>query len=237
MQTIIVGRGRSKATQRMDINDPTVSREHCWLTDNGDGTYTLENKSPQGTFVNGRKIVRTRVTPDTCVTLGESTTVRVADLLPLPRMATSPGQSASAARPPVPEYSIRHLRDVWEEYHDRMLDIPKRQRNINLMRSASPVFTMGSGTLATLSKTMEWGNSVFSLTIILTIIGFGLMAYSFVKAFNDHSIEDREEATEAFQKKYVCPNPKCHCFMGNKPYSQLRQLSCCPSCKCKFTDR
>ena len=81
--TIIVGRGRSKATQRIEITDPTVSREHCWLTDNGDGTYTLQNKSLQGTFVNGRQLVKTIVEADDKITLSASTTVKVADLLPL----------------------------------------------------------------------------------------------------------------------------------------------------------
>ena len=62
--TIIVGRGRSKATQRIEITDPTVSREHCWLTDNGDGTWTLQNKSAQGTFVDGKQVLKTKVTKD-----------------------------------------------------------------------------------------------------------------------------------------------------------------------------
>lgn len=223
--TIIVGRGRSKATQRIEINDPTVSREHCWLTANGDGTYTLQNKSSQGTFIDGRKVLKTQVTSDTIIKLSETTSVKVADLLPLPQ----------ADQPNVPEFSLLPLKVVWEDYHNKQLEIKKNQRSIALFRSASPLFTLGSGSVATLAKTMGWGDTIFGLTVVMTIIGLLLMVYSFIKGYNDKSIEETEKATEIFQSKYVCPNPKCHHFMGNYPYNLVRQNKSCPWCKCKFT--
>lgn len=237
MKTIIVGRGRSKATQRMEISDPTVSREHCWLTDNGDGTYTLENKSPQGTFVDGRQIVKTRVTACTSIRLSPTTTVTVRDLIPLLQAPVARQRMLSSTQSQVPEYSISFLKKVWDDYHEGQLDIQREQKSINLMRSASPLFTMGSGAVATLSRTLGWGNAVFTLTIILTLIGLALMVYSFLKGVNDHSIEKKEALNETFQDRYVCPNPKCHHFLGNKPYSLLRQDRSCPWCKCKFTER
>ena len=173
--TIIVGRGRSKATQRIEITDPTVSREHCWLTDNGDGTYTLQNKSLQGTFVNGRQVVKTVVKADDKITLSASTTVKVADLLPLKQ----PAQGGKT----VEEYSIAHLKDVWDEYHDTLLDIQVRQRKLNMYRSASPMFTIGSGAIATLAKTMGWGDAIFVVTLMMTAIGLMLMVFSFVNGF------------------------------------------------------
>lgn len=223
---IIVGRGRSKATQRKEITDPTVSREHCWLTDNGDGTFTLLNKSQQGTFVDGRQILKTIVTPDTYIKLSDTTTVKVADLLPV----TLHSQAS------VPEFSIKHLKAVWNEYHYKQLQIQKNQRSINLLRSASPMFTLGSGTIATLAKTMGWGSAILGLTLVMTVIGFGLMAYSFVMGLKDHGIEEREKATNKFNQTYVCPNPKCKHFLGNQSYSLLRQNKNCPWCKCKFVE-
>lgn len=225
---IIVGRGRSKATQRNDITDPTVSREHCWLTDNGDGTYTLQNKSPQGTFVDGRKVLKTRVTPDTMIKLSESTIVKVADLLPLKNVTEKPAPSS--------EYSIRHLRTVWDEYHTKQLEIKKNQKTLGLLRSASPMFTLGSGAVATLAKTMGWADTIFGLTLVMTLIGLFLMIYSFYRGYKDNSIEETERATEDFQGRYVCPNPKCNHFMGIQSYNLLLQNKCCPWCKCKFIE-
>lgn len=225
--TIIVGRGRSKATQRIEITDPTVSREHCWLTDNGDGTYTLQNKSLQGTFVNGRQVVKTIVKADDKIKLSASTTVKVADLLPLKQ----PAQGGKT----VEEYSIAHLKDVWDEYHDMLLDIQVKQRKLNMYRSASPMFTIGSGAIATLAKTMGWGDEIFVITLVMTAIGLILMVFTFVYGFCDNSIEKREAATEKFNSEYVCPNPKCHHFMGTQSYHIIRQNKNCPWCKCKFT--
>lgn len=224
--TIIVGRGRSKATQRIEINDPTVSREHCTLTDNADGTFTLQNKSPQGTFVDGRQVIKTRVTADTIIKLSETTSVRVADLLPLKQ----------PQKQPAPEYSLLPLQDVWEEYHDKLLEIKSKQRTTGLLRSASPMFTLGSGAVATLAKSMGWADAIFGLTIVMTVIGLLLMVYSFVRGLNDKSIEETEKATEDFQRKYVCPNPDCRHFMGSQSYNLIRQNKNCPWCKCKYTE-
>lgn len=173
--TIIVGRGRSKATQRIEITDPTVSREHCWLTDNGDGTYTLLNKSQQGTVVNGNRVMKTIVTPNTYITLSGTTTLKVADLLPLAAPSPAPRQAPSFAprqapsspprpvqKPSTPTYSIAHLEAVWDDYHETLLDIQRRQRTTTLLRSASPMFTLGSGALAALANRMKC-DEVFGL--------------------------------------------------------------------------
>lgn len=88
---IIVGR---KGTQRALITDITVSREHCKLTSNGDGTYILENISTNGTFVNGTSVIRTVVTPETTLRLGTNFTITVRDLLPLPASTPKTSQQA-----------------------------------------------------------------------------------------------------------------------------------------------
>ena len=87
---IIIGR---KGTQRTPITDTTVSREHCKLTINADGTYTLENLSINGTFVNGNSIIRTVVTPDTILRLGANFSIAVRDLLPLQAANIKPRQA------------------------------------------------------------------------------------------------------------------------------------------------
>lgn len=235
-KTIIVGRGRRKATQRIEINDPMVSREHCTLSDNGDGTYTLQNKSPQGTFVDGRQIVRTQVKADTVIKLSESTSVKVADLLPLKPTSESANSLSQQPSATVPAYSLLPLQEVWDEYHAKLLGIKHNQRKLGLLRSASPMFTLGSGAIATLAKTMGWADGIFGLTIVLTAIGMLLMVYSFIRGIKDKSIEETEKATEEFQSKYVCPNPDCRRFMGNQPYNLVRQNKNCPWCKCKYTE-
>lgn len=228
---IIVGRGRSFATQRVEIDDPEVSRKHCVLTDNGDGSYTLENKSPNGTYVDGLKVLKTRVTKDTVIRLSKNTAYSVAELLPLPQSTPKP-----SPEPESESFSIKPLEAVWDEYHDKLLEIQLRQRNINMLRGASPIFTLGSGAIAGVAKSMEWGDVVFGITIVMTVIGLLLMVYCFVVSFMDKSIEKREAATDELTQKYVCPNPDCKHFMGNQPYKVLRQSKTCPWCKCKLKE-
>lgn len=229
---IIVGRGRTKASQRVEISDPSVSREHCWLSDNGDGTYSLENKSPNGTFVNGVQVLKTTVTPDTVITLSASTSLKVKDLLP---PITQEKPSAPSSDNPK-EFSIKALEAVWNEYHDKLLDIQKRQKKINLLRSASPIFTIGSVAIATIAKSMDWSDIIFGINIVMTVIGLAIVVYSFAAAYTDKSIEERDSATEKFTQRYVCPNPDCKHFMGNQPYNVLRQNKSCPWCRCKFKE-
>ncbi len=66
---IILGRD---GTQKTPITDQTVSRKHCKLTVNDDGTYTLENLSASGTKVDGQSIIRTTVNPNSRIQLGPS---------------------------------------------------------------------------------------------------------------------------------------------------------------------
>ena len=177
-------------------------------------------------------MIKTKVTPDTVITLSASTSLKVKDLLP---PITQEKPSAPSSDNPK-EFSIKALEAVWNEYHDKLLDIQKRQKKINLMRSASPIFTIGSGALATIAKSLDWSDIIFGINIVMTIIGLALMVYCFAAAYTDKSIEEREKATEEFNKNYICPNPDCKHFMGNQPYNVLRQNKSCPCCRCKFKE-
>ena len=75
--------------------------------------------------------------------------------------------------------------------------------------------------------------------LILTGIALLIMIIGFYKKFTDKSIEEIEEITEEFQKKYICPNKKkpCNHFLGNVPYNILRQNTKCPYCGCGFNEK
>lgn len=237
---IIVGR---HGNQRISITDTTVSRKHCQITPLGNDKYRLKNLSDGGTFVNDNEIVETTVTADTYIRLGTSYTVKVKDLLPVAEQlqgkTPSAGINQQVNNTPteVPEYSILPLKYVWNNYHQKLIEIQNQQRSLGLLRSASPLFTLGSGSISMFSRSLGLGDSIMYITGALTFIGLIIMVYSFYKAYNDDSVEQRERATDEFQNKYVCPNPKCHRFMGNQPYNILRQNKTCPYCKCKFTEK
>lgn len=224
---IIIGR---KGTQKTQITDPTVSREHCKVTVNGDGTFTIENLSQSGTKVDGRDIIRSTVTQDSVIQLGQSFKATLRELIG--NVSTSskitPQQSATAAKE-VPTFCINHLRDIWNAYDDANTELAEKNRSMNLIRTAAPIFTIGA---AAVSK-------FFPYAWILT--GFGVMAtgYGFLGMKNSETPKQRKERQEEFEEKWICPNPKCGKYLPKVSYKQLiRNYSfTCPYCKCKYVEK
>lgn len=234
---IIIGR---KGTQRTTITDTTVSREHCKLTINADGTYTLENLSINGTFVNGNSIIRTVVTPDTILRLGANFNIAVRDLLPLqaanikPRQAQQQNPLQQFAKPAVDpnqeryEMEFRKLKSVYEKYTADKLAIQKEAGMTNFYRmlpmTLMAIVSLGAACIPGLG----------ALSPVIAVVGLGLLVFSLFKSYNGN--RDNPEKLEALNKQfmidYVCP--KCGNFLGFIPYENLENKSTCNFCKCKW---
>lgn len=230
--TIIVGRGRSKATQRIEINDPTVSREHCWLTDNGDGTYTLQNKSQQGTFVNGRQVLKTIVRPETMITLG-SFKVKVADLLPSPAQTPTPASNPvpkPAPKPEPPTFSLRPMEAVWNSYDRKRLDIQEESAKRANQQRVQGIISMLGMALGLLPIPV-----VFRAICVLASLFLGI--YFFMQGQSTTSVQRQlHDLDEEYASKYKCPNPACGRPLGNMAYRNVRYQKQCPACSCKYSD-
>lgn len=234
---IIIGR---KGTQRTPITDTTVSREHCKLTINADGTYTLENLSINGTFVNSNSIIRTVVTPDTILRLGANFSIAVRDLLPLqaanikPRQAQQQNPLQQFVKPAVDpnqeryEMEFRKLKSVYEKYTEDKLAIQKEAGMTNFYRmlpmTLMAIVSLGAACIPGLG----------ALSPVIAVVGLGLLVFSLFKSYNGN--RDNPEKLEALNKQfmidYVCP--KCGNFLGFIPYENLENKSTCNFCKCKW---
>lgn len=218
---IIVGR---KGKQQIAITDLSVSKEHCKLTSNPDGTYTLENLSRSGTFIDGRSIIRSTVTPDTIIQLGATFRVSVKELLPVVSKQTK------SADPHQQEYEtrFRKLKDVYDKYQKEKLAIQKEANMTNFLRILPMTLLSLIGLGATAIPALE------NIAPVLGIVGIGLLIFSLVKSYNGS--KDNPEKMEALNKQfmidYVCPN--CGNFLGYVPYENLEQKSTCNYCKCKW---
>ena len=226
---IIVGR---KGQQHTPITDLTVSREHCKLTSNADGTYTLENLSANGTFVNGKSIIRTVVDKDAIIQLGASFTVSVKDLLPVTQQQSKTPQSEkNTVDPNQMEYEakFRRLKAVYDKYSADKIAIQKEagMNNFYRMLPMTLLSLVGLGA----SAIPALGN----IAPVIAVVGIGLLVYSLVKSYNGS--KDNPEKMEALNKQfmidYVCP--KCGNFLGYVPFEALANKSVCSFCKCKWT--
>ena len=221
---VIVGK---QGNQRIPITDEFVSRKHCKITSNGDGTYTLENMSQNGTFVDGRKILKTKVSADTIIQLGPNYSAKISELLPVTSSTVNIKQQNTQK-----EFSIKSLEFIWNDYHDSLFELQSKQHKLGLLIRIPMLFTVIGGVLTALISD-EYRFVTLGISILASII----MIYGFVKSKNFVYAKEKDKLDLDFQNKYICPNPECNHFLGNKPYKILSQDKCCGYCKCKYNSK
>lgn len=222
---IIVGR---RGEQPFSITDKSVSGKHLKLTTMPDGNVLVEDLgSSNGTFIEGVRIMRKVVSRNTVIRMGLHYTFKISDVLPeTPKInnVKKQAQNVTSTQKIVPEYSIRYLKNVWEEFESTKEELDEKNKNIQLWRSAAPIFTMGSGALGVM----------FHYAFILTFIGLGLTIYAFYMAKNFDYKKSLKEAQDRFENKYLCPN--CKHSLENRKYKMLVQDKKCRYCGCKFKE-
>ena len=219
---------------------PAEGVAHCQIEVDQAGNMTLTNLKVQNvTFVNGAEIMSKRINTASTVALGKDRFgINVTEVLNtaqkimmlaggVPGGNGGAGGGGGTGSGP---YSIKHLKNVWDDYSGSLKKIKIRQKNIGLLASIPMAFSMLGGLIAGVAP------EVRSFALVFTGIALVVMIIGFYKRFTDKSIEETEQLNEKFQDRYVCPNPKCHHFLGNQPYNILRQNKNCPYCKCQWTE-
>lgn len=243
---IIVGK---HGNQKMPISEPTVSRRHCKITPNNDGTYTVENLSETyGTKIDGKNIIKAKATPDSQLQLGPYFKVRLGDLIgvkndvrkpepgpipnPGPNPYVTPGSKPNPTLQDAPKiYDISHLRFIWEEHNQRNIKYAEKQKNINLVRTGGMVFTMGGSLVAGIASAPILGG-------VCAGLGLASVIYSFFGMKGSESTEEKQARQDYFDSQWVCPNPKCGRTLPAKNYKMLvRNHKSCPYCKSKYVEK
>lgn len=235
---IIIGR---KGNQKTQITDLTVSREHCKVTINPDGTFTIENLSQSGTKVDGRDIIRTSAKLNSRIQLGPTFSATLVELIGNPLANDNPTVKAPKVeinianqttqqqkQQDVKVYSISHLRKVWEDYNRANIEMADQQRKINLIRTGLGIFTM-----CAMPTIFFFGSVGYALT------GIGVLGniFSFAGMKNAETAEERQLRQDDFDDAWVCPNPDCGRTLLAKNYKLLvRNHQSCPYCKCKYVE-
>ena len=158
---IIIGRN---GNQKTPITDPSVSRKHCTVTVNPDGTFTLENLSKYGTKVNGNEIIRTTVNLNSRLQLGPTFSATLVELIGNPLAETASKATNKAKNSPFPQssvpqtptlepktFNISHLEHVWDDFNGTNIKMATKQRQVNLVRTGAAVFTMSVAIIASLT--------------------------------------------------------------------------------------
>lgn len=200
----------------------SVSRTHFSLTTVEGGGFTLANLNPANeTFVNGVSVESKYVTQNDKIELGASHYMfdwgLIAEVSPV-------------------LIDIRPLKRVWNEYHTQKLKMQIQQGRFNAIKSLSGLLSMAAMLAMVFESNKDDGGGGISIRMI--IYGFAALftLVAFVITFiNAKKIPEQQDAIDRrFRKRYVCPNPKCHHFMGTQPYDVLAQGSGCPYCRAQY---
>ena len=75
-----------------------------------------------------------------------------------------------------------------------------------------------------------------ALRFILGIPAVAIPIYFYIRGLNQKNqlVVQQDRLKKEFERKYVCPNPKCKRFFGFTPYDEIRYLNACPRCRCKY---
>lgn len=226
MITVIIGRdhqtnqlyrkvnGKAQLIKQDKAVPNSVGKEHVSLTITDDGKMILKNLNVQNyTYVNMVGIESKLIKEGDRIELG--TEHYVLDWLVIKSF--------------MPKFAdIRPLRKVWEDYHNKSVEIKKRNQKMATSQSFTPILTTANIAISAVAGAMGHVNVCF-ITIPLVLIGVILMIKNYLNKKNDTSIEDNEKLLEEFHLNYVCPN--CGHFLENRPYNILVQDTKCRYCQ------
>lgn len=193
----------------------SVSRQHCRIAINADGTYEIKNLKAQNvTYVNDVAIETKRTTEKDVVELG-------ADRYLLDWALVRQFKPIVA--------DIRPLKKVWDDYNKETLSLTVKQNKFNSLRTGTGIITMvaiASGFIIGREESGMLYTILYSVAILLSLTFF-------VKSYIDASKlpKERQELTRRFQKDYTCPH--CKRYLS-QPYDQLALFDKCPYCRAAF---
>lgn len=213
--SVIAGQQQAKLGQPGSV-PKTVSRQHCSLAINTDGTVTLKNlKAENTTYVNGVAVEQKRIKAGDTVELGPD------------RYHVDMQAVKAWADKIMPKYvDIRPFRKLYADYEHQTLQMAIAERRFNALRSATGLITMAA---IIMSFTVGRGPVYLVLYATAVIIS----AIFTIKAYHDSSNTPKRkiELDKAFKAKYRCPNCGHHYSMN---FDELSQYDACPFCKAKF---
>lgn len=210
----------------------TVSRSHCSLSvefsDDQARRVTrikIRNLKAQNvTYVDGQEIESKSINEDSYVQLG------------CDRYALDLKQVVAGMRkllsPLSVEYNIDPLEKIWESYHDKKLNLQKKQHSLGLWARIPMFFSVGTGVLTAVVP-----EQYKPYLGVLTAISLVIMVYGFIQQKNFVFSDEMDKLDSWFQDRYICPNPDCHHFVGNIPFKILKTNPGCGICKCKYKSK
>lgn len=199
----------------------SVSRKHCSMDINSNGTFTITNISESNLLeINGKLMLKSSgVTPDSVVRLGRAG--YVLDLKAIMNLLSTKKL-----------YSIAHLKEVYDNYVSENEQLQIRQSQIQALATLP-------GVLSPISLIVAFTSQNQSLRIVMYVFTAIFAAATFIwRMYNAKALPNKKKIiADKFSKEYVCPNKLCGKELVNYKYTNLVNAACCPYCKAKFKEK
>ena len=244
--------GRS-ADNHLVVDQPGVSRQHARVTFITDREVMLEdNKSTNGTFVDGRRISRTVIGPHSHIVFGHSEPIDPQSIFAL-RFMVLP-EPAAPVPAPKPVRQLNTYQSTSASQAAERIDSPPEPSRQTDPLDYRAKFRRLAGLYETYTENREyiqiampkrqgWLRAVLGLTplagiffgqqgiiigVVCSVVGLGVATEVFNPTKRLLTL-DKE-----FKRTYVCPS--CGTFLGNVPYTDLARRKQCRECKAKWAD-
>lgn len=227
MQEFLIGRKAPENILEISTNGKTatqgpvplsVSREHCKIIRNDDGTALITNINDRNaTFVNGVRVISKNITADDVVELGGEHYRLDTSFLKLVKLV-----------------SISHLEKVWNEFEQWEEKQKISVQRSNALKGITGLFSM----FAIIISFSDFGmdlSTVKTLRIVLYTFAIISVVWTIISTFFSapRKVREAKEREQRFYDEYVCP--ACKKSLGKSyRYERLVNLGECPLCKAKF---
>lgn len=135
-----------------------------------------------------------------------------------------------------PEYSLKPLREIWEEYDKTLLALQLEQQKRQNQQRLQGIISQLSMLLVIIPSIIPQVPIPQELRIILIVSALCMGVYFFWKGSkpNETFVMKKRQLDAEFKERYVCPNPKCRHFLGFTPYDTLQYRKRCNDCACNY---
>lgn len=206
----------------------TVSRTHCKVILNADCVKVINLKSESCIYVDGQEVESKTISEESRLQLGEDRyDIDLKYIISCIRKIT--GVSTSESQSFSEEFSLQPLKQIWDEYETTRLEMQlaeHKKKNIEKL----------GGICSSCGVLFYFFEGMGNLRFVLTGASILIALIFFIRGMNTSSslVLRLNKLDKDFWKRYVCPNPKCHIFVGNIPFDLLSSRKRCPNCGCKY---
>ncbi len=222
---ILIGRQVDNGNYVVDKEYTLVSRIHAKIIRESNNYYIEDLDSANGTFVNGYRVCKKRITRTDIVCLGGSDHfyLPIGDVLKMFPMSDDEFRN-----------KVLDLKNIYEAYQSRSTLLQSKQQEEMMMKRMLPTTLLGSLTAIMAMCVGDDPTTKVAISLVGAVLSV-VVFFAATKWATNSSLKVKEELrllNEKFELEYVCP--ACGASYKGRSWEFIKKGGKCPSCKKSF---